>query len=59
MSDHFGTLCIKGLIINTVNSFISGGLDNDRIVYFFFFVEKYSKFIDNIRENKEVESSIE
>ena len=51
MSDHFGTLCIKGLkAIITFNSLISGGLDNDRIVYFIsFFVEKYSKFIDNIR----------
>ena len=37
MPDHFGTLCIKGLkAVITSNSLISGGLDNDRIVYFIF-----------------------
>ena len=35
MSDHFGTLCIKGVkAVITGNGLISGGLDNDRILYF-------------------------
>ena len=43
MSDHFGTLCIKGLkAINIGNSLISGGLDNDRILYFIFCQKIYT-----------------
>ena len=50
-------LTIKGLkAVITVNSLISGGLDNDRIVYFIFFVEKYSKFIDNIRSGNFIDT---
>ena len=41
MSNHFGTLCIKGLrAVTTVNSLISGGLDSDRIVCFIFLLLK-------------------
>ena len=49
MSDHFGTLRIKGLKAAIAgNSLISAGLDIDRILHLFF-ITKYSRFTNYIR----------